>query len=109
MNIRFDIHFKDIPIYTHNDMPNDRIVVMDKKSGDQRIAWLQREYETPEEKTAREVADRLLGHRGGALTFELLQNAVDALAGDINKRVFDRVILMSPEIRREYMKLIDAD
>ncbi len=102
-----DVSFGGLPIITDKTLPNDRVVFVDDMHR-QWTVWLQKENETEDEKTAREIADRLLGRTFGALTMEILQRAVDNLAKDIDKRVFEHVVA-SPEIRREYMKLLDAD
>lgn len=96
--------FNNIPFVIDDSVPDDRMMLVDQKKQEHPVIITQ---ETDEEREARLVADRLLGRVSGTLTYDMLNNAVDAIRTDIDRRV--EAIVVSDAVRREYCKLIDAD
>lgn len=98
--------FRGIPLLVLSSMPSDKIIAVEKYSHRSRTIAL-RPKETPEEQHAREVADRLLGRDSTTLTIDMLQRAVNTIGQRIDALTIDYIVV-SPHVRQEYKKLIEA-
>ena len=100
--------FAGIPVIRNRHIFPGRIVVEDENEYRRTFMGAyssQGDPMTPEECTAQEIADRLLGttHR---LTLDMMQRAVDLITHDHHRPM---QIFLSPEMYRQYLHLLDAD
>ena len=99
-----DLYFNNIPILVDSQMRSDQAYIISANPSSPCVPVFP--DLSDEERQVQAVADRLLDRSPG-LTFAMLQHAADQLLATHNNHPTS--IVMSPEVRRQYLKLINAD
>lgn len=94
--------FGDIPIITDEGLSNDRVLVIDTRGYTHIRALRNMHILSDDERTAHDIANRLL-NRSGALTLGMLQQAIDSVSTQ------PQTLVMSRAVQREYFQLLEAD
>src|SRR5579863_5380490 len=98
-----DLYFNNIPILVNSHLRPDQAYIIGANPSSPHVPVFP--DLSDEERQVQAVADRLLG-RSPCLTLAMLQHAADQLLATHNHPT---CIVMSPKVRREYLKLLDAD